>query len=43
MKIKEKIAYAIREFSKHMAIMACGAASYFGGYQIKEPKNIFNK
>ena len=39
----KSFAYMIREISKHMAIMACGAASLWGGYQIKEPKNIFDK
>lgn len=26
---------------KHMAIIACGSASHYGGYQTKEIRNIF--
>lgn len=33
----------IQKVTKHMAIVACGAASHYGGYQTKEPKNIFKK
>ena len=41
--MKRFIAKLIEKFSKNMAIMACGAASTWGGYQAKEPKNIFEK
>ncbi|MBE6837178.1 MAG: cyclic lactone autoinducer peptide [Ruminococcus sp.] len=37
------IANLIEMFAKRMAIVACGAASTWGGYQAKEPKNIFEK
>lgn len=37
------VAKLIEMFAKNMAIMACGAASTWGGYQAKEPKNIFEK
>lgn len=39
----KKLAKAIKRITKRMAIVACGAASYWGGYQAKEPKNIFEK
>ena len=37
------IATLIQKLTKHMGIAACGAASQWGGYQTKEPKNIFKK
>lgn len=40
---KKWFAEMIRMLTKHMAIFACGAASSYGGYQPKEPKNIFLK
>ena len=36
-----KIAIFVQKLTKHMAIIACGAASHWGGYQMKEPKNIY--
>lgn len=41
--LRNKIAMLIKAFTKNMAIMACGAASTWGGYQMKEPKNIYKK
>lgn len=41
--IKKAIAKSIGRCAKNMAVLACGAASAFGGYQAKEPKNIFKK
>ena len=37
------LAMIIARFSKRMGIVACGAASIWGGYQTKEPKNVFEK
>ena len=36
MNIRKRCALALRLISKNMAIMACGAASLWGGYQIKD-------
>jgi cyclic lactone autoinducer peptide len=40
-KAKKSVAEIIQKVVKHMAVMACGTASHYGGYQAKEPKNIF--
>lgn len=40
---KKSVAEMIGKFAKHMAVLACGAASHYGGYQAKEPKNIYRK
>ncbi|SFD18618.1 hypothetical protein [Ruminococcus albus] len=40
-KIIKTTAEFIQKIAKHMAIMACGSASHYGGYQTKEPRNIF--
>lgn len=40
-KFKKMIAEMIQKISKHTAILACGAASHYGGYQTREPKNIY--
>lgn len=40
---KRLVARMIQKFAKHTAILACGAASAYGGYQTKEPKNIYKK
>ena len=42
-KIKKAVAKSIGHCAKSMAVLACCAASAFGGYQTKEPKNIFKK
>lgn len=42
-KFNKFLAEMIRNFAKHSAVFACGAASMFGGYQTKEPKNIYKK
>lgn len=34
----QKLARAIARIAKRMAILACGSASMFGGYQPKEPQ-----
>ena len=34
------LALIIKKIIRNMAIMACGSASYWGGYQMKEPENI---
>ena len=39
-KFKKTLACIIKKISRRMAIMACGTASYYGGYQMKEPNNI---
>lgn len=38
-----KLAEMIQRITKRMAIVACGAASHWGGYQMKESKNIYEK
>lgn len=40
-KIKKLIAITIQKITKHTAILACGTASAYGGYQAKEPNNIY--
>lgn len=40
-RFKRTLAKMIQRFAKHSAILACGAASMYGGYQAKEPKNIY--
>lgn len=40
---KRLLAEMIQKIAKHTAIIACGAASMYGGYQAKEPKNIYKK
>ncbi len=40
---KKNVAEKVRKIAKNMAIFACGAASSYGGYQAKEPKNIYKK
>lgn len=42
-KFKRLLAEMIQKLAKHTAILACGAASAYGGYQTKEPKNIYQK
>ena len=37
------LAVMIASLSKRMGLVACGAASVWGGYQAKEPKNVFEK
>ena len=43
MKVKSKIAKVIKFITKYMALAACGATSYWGGYQMKEPENIYKR
>lgn len=38
--MKKTIAKTIKTFTGHMADAACGAASFWGAYQMKEPKKI---
>lgn len=40
---KKSVAGIIEKIAKYMAVSACGAASHYGGYQTKEPKNIYKK
>lgn len=40
MKVKATVAKAIAGIALHTARAACGAASHYGTYQPKEPKNI---
>lgn len=40
MKIHETVAKVIEKVSMSMAKKACGAASWFGAYQPKEPKTL---
>ena len=40
-KIRKSVAMIIQKVTKHMAVIACGSASHYGGYQAKEPKNIY--
>ena len=40
---KKYLAKVIKMLTRHTAILACGAASFFGGYQTKEPKNIYKR
>ncbi|WP_455268365.1 hypothetical protein [Ruminococcus sp.] len=40
---KKCLAKIIKMLTRHTAILACGAASFFGGYQTKEPKNIYKR
>lgn len=40
-RFKKTLAEMIQRFAKHTAILACGSASHYGGYQAKEPKNIY--
>ena len=42
-KFKKMIAEMIQKIAKHTAILACGAASHYGGYQTREPKNIYKR
>lgn len=42
-KFKRLLAEMIQKIAKHTAILACGAASAYGGYQAKEPKNIYKR
>ena len=37
------LAKLIEMITKRIGIAACGACSYWGGYQAKEPKNIYKK
>lgn len=39
--IKKLLASLIARATKRMGIAACGCASMYGGYQAKEPKNIY--
>lgn len=41
--LKKLLAEMIQKIAKHTAILACGAASAYGGYQTKEPKNIYKR
>lgn len=41
--VRKSVAKIIQRVTKHMAVIACGSASHYGGYQIKEPKNIYRK
>ena len=41
--LKKLLAEMIQKIAKHTAILACGAASAYGGYQTKEPKNTIQK
>lgn len=41
--LKRRLAELIQRLAKHTAILACGAASAYGGHQIKEPKNIYKR
>ena len=41
--LKKLLAEMIQKIAKHTAILACGAASEYGGYQTKEPKNIYKR
>ncbi|MGN0602307.1 MAG: AgrD family cyclic lactone autoinducer peptide [Oscillospiraceae bacterium] len=36
----KKAAKMLKMVTKYMALAACGAASFWGGYQMKEPKVI---
>lgn len=38
---KKLLASLIARATKRMGIAACGCASMYGGYQTKEPKNIY--
>lgn len=38
MKAKNKTALAIKKIAEKMAKVSCGAASFWGMHQIKEPK-----
>lgn len=40
MKVKEMVAKAIAKVALKSAKAACGAASYYGPYQPKEPANL---
>lgn len=40
MKVKAMVAKAIAKLAFKSAKMACGAASYYGSYQPKEPANL---
>lgn len=40
---KRFVAEMIKIVSRQNAVLACGAASFFGGYQTKEPENIYKK
>lgn len=42
MMVKAMIAKAIAKLALKSAKMACGAASYYGSYQPKEPANLKN-
>lgn len=42
MTVKAMIAKAIAKLALKSAKMACGAASYYGSYQPKEPANLKN-
>lgn len=42
-KAKRVVAEMIQMITRNTAVLACGAASFFGGYQAKEPKNIYKK
>lgn len=41
--LKKLLAEMIQKIAKHTAILTCGAASAYGGYQTKEPKNIYKR
>lgn len=43
MKRKNKLARMLKTVVKFFALAACGATSYWGGYQMKEPENIYKK
>lgn len=42
MKVKTTVAKAIAKLALKSAKTACGAASYYGPYQPKEPANLRN-
>lgn len=43
MKTKNRFAKKLKAIVKFFALSACGAASYWGAYQMKEPENIYKK